>query len=89
MAGVVAGSSYVTIASLFSRDTWTRVTPLTASSADRTASMHPSHVMPSTVRVTVFAPASGDVAGALRQDAATVATRTSQLRRVIILIEAF
>ena len=88
MAGVVAGSSYVTIASLFSRDTWTRVTPLTASSADRTASMQPSHVMPSTVRVTVLAPASGDVAGA-RQDAATVATMTSQLRRVIILIGAF
>jgi hypothetical protein len=29
------------------------------------------------------------VAGALRQDAATVATMTSQLRRVIILIGAF
>ena len=45
--------SYVTTASLVSSPTLTRLTPLTASSADRTALVQPSHVMPDTTSVTV------------------------------------
>jgi hypothetical protein len=48
----VLGSN-VTIASWVSRLTCARVTPGTLSSADRTATMHPSHIIPSTARVTV------------------------------------
>jgi hypothetical protein len=49
----VARGSYVATASCFSRLTCARVTPLTPSSADRTAAMQPSQTMPSTARVTV------------------------------------
>src|SRR5206468_1027359 len=50
---VVCRGSNVTIASWFSRLTIARETPLTSSSADRTALIHPSHIIPSTMRVTV------------------------------------
>ena len=50
---VVSLGSYVTIASWPSSATCARETPFTASSADRTALMQPSQIMPSTVSVTV------------------------------------
>lgn len=45
--------SYVTTASWFSNVTRARVTPFTASSADRTEPMHPSQVIPEIVSVTL------------------------------------
>jgi hypothetical protein len=51
---VARPGSYQTTASWFSRVTRARDTPFTASSADRTAPMHPSHVIPEIVSVTVF-----------------------------------
>jgi hypothetical protein len=51
---VACRGSYVTTASFVSSPTFTRLTPFTASSADRTAVVQPSHIMPDTTRVTVF-----------------------------------
>lgn len=50
---VVSRGSYVTIASWPSSATLAGETPFTSSSADRTAPMQPSQIMPSTVSVTV------------------------------------
>ena len=62
--------SNVTIASPALRSTWTRVTPGTLSSADRTASMHPSQIMPATANVTVAD--RGEVLHALVQRATVI-----------------
>src|SRR5262245_25932299 len=53
----------VTTASPASRFTCTRATPGTPSSADRTATMHPSQIIPATANVTVAD--CGDVRHAL------------------------
>ena len=87
MASVVAGGSYVTVASPVSSETWTRVTPLTSSSADRTAEMQPSQVMPSTASVTVCG-LGGSGSSAPEQAAVSVVpTITNQLRRAISIID--
>jgi hypothetical protein len=65
--------SNVTIASWVSRLTWARVTPGTLSSADRTATMHPSQSIPSTANVTVAK--RGEVRHALAQRAKVTRNR--------------
>ena len=92
--------SYVTTASLVSSPTLTRLTPLTASSADRTALVQPSHVMPDTTSVTVagstgcglapFAGWSVRFAGELepRQPAARAAPITINSSRLVIGTDA-
>jgi hypothetical protein len=63
-----------------SSETVARETPLTSSSADRTALMQPSHIMPSTVNVTVDSAGLGGPPHAMR---ATRPTADSHSRLVI------
>jgi hypothetical protein len=62
--------SNVTIASPALRSTCTRVTPGTLSSADRTATTHPSQTMPATANVTVAG--RGDVLHPIVQSATVI-----------------